>query len=156
MFYEKWNFSKPKYIHNVAELICKSRMNPDGNYLNWVWKDNKFYYLICAILNNSSDSNSEDIDSYSLTDVIYKIFKLNQIGDDIYQYSSSFIDDEHHALLIENNNFNSFFGITNNHYHPNEIASQYFEYYFYDIINQTQTLRTEGYKLFKNNIKTLI
>ena len=155
-FYNKWGFNKSKYIHNINEVFSKCRRNPDANDFNWIWKNNKFNYMICALLIDNSNSDRTDIDAYSLVDVSYKILKLNEIGENIYQYSDSFLDKEQHSTLKDNKSFNEFFGITNNHYHPNEIASQYLEHFFYDTIHNTQSLNTKGYKIFKKNIHVLV
>ena len=152
--YHIWGFKRPKYIHNINEILNNSRHNPDGNNLKWVWENNNNHYFMSAVYTDTEDEPE-------LTKVNYKIYKLKQLEDNIYQN----IDQDHiynnfnfnqNKLLDTNRDFQKYFGISNNHYHPNEIVAQYMEFAFYDVINQTQTIKTKGYQIFKNNLKKLI
>tara|TARA_B100000242_G_scaffold246472_1_gene187126 strand:+ start:189 stop:1385 length:1197 start_codon:yes stop_codon:yes gene_type:complete len=149
--YKKWGFEEPKYIHNINEILKSSRHNPDGNDLKWIWKNYQNHYFMSAVYKN--DDNQPD-----LTEVNYKIYKLNKLDNNIYQniepdtiYSN--FNDKQNSYLETNTDFQKYFGVSTNHYHPNELAAQYMEFAFYDVINQTQTIRTDAFNIFKKFIK---
>ena len=165
--YKKWGFTQPSYIHNSDEFFRVSRNNPDANDFNWIWNHNNVNYIIGASfnMNNNISINIFDndefkegtVDNLDLTDVSYKIHQLESIGEKIYkmgEYTSQNLDGS--SKNIKNNKpFNSYFGITNNHYHPNEMASQYLEFVFYDLVNNANSLDNKGYSIFKNHLKYL-
>ena len=122
LLYHKWGFIKPKYIHNSDTFFNINRSNPDGNDFDWVWcdKKNKKYFMIGAIYNNNPSN---------ILDVSYVSREITKSDKNIFNYSSIKKD----VLLLNNNGFNNYFNIYNNHYHPNEITSQYIEFYLNNI-----------------------
>ena len=149
--YKKYLFEEPKYIHNINEILKSSRHNPDGNDLKWIWKNYQNHYFMSAVYKN--DDNQPD-----LTEVNYKIYKLNKLDNNIYQniepdtiYSN--FNDKQNSYLETNTDFQKYFGVSTNHYHPNVFTAQYMEFAFYDVINQTQTIRTDAFNIFKKFIK---
>ena len=106
---------------------------------------------------DNDEFKEETVDNFNLTDVSYKIHQLEFIGEKIYKmgdYESQNLGKN--TTHIKNNKpFNNYFGITNNHYHPNEMASQYLEFVFYDLVNNTNSLYNKGYSIFKNHLKYL-
>ena len=149
--YYKWGFIKPKYIHNSETFFRMNRCNPDGNDLDWIWnyKKNNKYYMIGAIYNNENPSNILDVSYISRenTRSDRNVFNKKKKKKDI--------------LLYKNDGFTEYFNIFNNHYHPNEIASQYMEFYLNNILdgNNNDTLTnddSEAYKIFKGNIKKIL
>ena len=151
--YKEWGFKQPKYIHNINEILSSSRHNPDGTNLKWVWTHNMNHYFISAVY-KANGQNGEEPD---LTKVNYKIYKLNKLEENIFKNiepDNIFINTNNKNSLLEtNNNFQQYFGISMNHYHPNEIVAQYMEFVLHDTINQSTTIKTKGYHIFKNHLK---
>ena len=144
--YYKWGFTKGHYIHNCEEYFNKNRLNPDGTELNWLWKNNNKYYLFGAIFNN----NPSD-----LGDVSYLIREIKKTDQNVFNYSGDF-DKYPKISLFNHEGFMNYFGIINNHYHPNEIASQYFEYYLNDNLGEKDNFNPKGYKIFLKNIEYIL
>lgn len=146
--FHNMGFIKAKYIHNVMDLSMRNRCNPDGIDFNWVWfdKENNKYYLFGAIFNSENPKN--------LIDVSYQIVELQKLDNRIFSYSSN--SNNNYNTLTANESFNNYFGITNNHYHPNEIASQYLEYYLEEELYGENYLDVPGYTIFKKNIKSIL
>lgn len=120
LYTKAWNFVKvaggPNPIPGLETQITLARMNPDANDFCWIWHDvtTDKYYWINAIFTRA--------DPTSLLAVQYLAYPLDGRT---FRYLGS--------QPIELKNLSSFvnmFGIGYNHYHPNEIASQYAEYYF--------------------------
>ena len=172
--YKKWGFTQPSYIHNSDDFFRISRNNPDANDFKWVWNNNSLNYIIGAVFNMNSNMNSnsssnninvfdddefkeETIENLNLTNVSYKIHQLESIGENIYKINENTTQnlDGSSKNIKNNKQFNDYFGITNNHYHPNEIASQYLEFVFYDIVNDSKSLNNKGYIIFKNNLNII-
>jgi hypothetical protein len=172
--YKKWGFTQPSYIHNSDDFFRISRNNPDANDFKWVWNNNSLNYIIGAVFNMNSNMNSNSssnninvfdddefkegtIENLNLTNVSYKIHQLESIGENIYKINENTTQnlDGSSKNIKNNKQFNDYFGITNNHYHPNEIASQYLEFVFYDIVNDSKSLNNKGYNIFKNNLKII-
>ena len=145
--YYKWGFIKGSYIHNCFDYFNKNRHNPDGQYLNWIWKNNDKYFLFGAIFNNNNPSN--------LSDVSYSIREIKKTDNNIFNYSGDF-DKYPNNSLFNHKGFMNYFGIINNHYHPNEIASQYFEYYLNDNLGEKDNFNPKGYKIFLKNIEYIL
>jgi hypothetical protein len=147
--YNKWGFIKATHIHNINEYIYMNRLNPDGMKLDWIWNINNKYYLIGALFDSKKPT--------SLLSVSYKLKELNKTDNNIFNYASNNINNITGISLISSDLFMDYFGITNNHYHPNEIAAQYMEYYFSDILGDTSLGNEyEGYNIFKRNIKKIL
>ena len=140
--YKEWGFEKNNYIHNFSNFKEKNRHNPDGIELNWVLKINKKYYLIGAVYNNNPTN---------LNDVKYIANEILKIDNNIFNNIYKEIE------LYKFKKFMNFFGVTNNHYHPNEIASQYFEYYINEFfLNNNINNNTRAYNIFKKKINNIL
>jgi hypothetical protein len=148
--YYKLGFVKPKYIHNSHNFIMKNRCNPDGNDLSWVWnyKKNNTYYMIGAIYKNNNPTN--------IVDVSYISREITRSDKNIFNYSNIKED----VPLYNNDAFREYFNIFNNHYHPNEIASQYMEFYFNKILDNNDDDddddNSQGYKIFNKEIDKIL
>lgn len=141
-----------KNVHTIKGLeqnMFMSRHNPDGLDLNWIWcprnlyktTDDMSYFFITAKYPN--------IDNPSLTNVEYVAYSLNRDNSGTYYK----ITNRKPIKLSNLEIFKTHFGITNNHYHPNEIAAQYAEYYLDDSgVNKNYIDKTKrqnpGYKTF--------
>ena len=147
-----WNFiyvnDGLNNIQGLESIKNIARMNPDANDFNWVWLDNKSnkYYWINAIFNNVAPS--------SLLDVKYLAYPLIRIDknpgnkNQIFKYISS-----QPIELKVCSSFTNMFGIGYNHYHPNEIASQYAEYYFCSCPEEIKN--KPAYQAFVNWLETV-
>lgn len=132
LYTQSWHFKKvaggAKSILGLESQILLSRMNPDANDFCWVWLDNTTgkYYWFNAVFTQSAPS--------SLLAVQYLAYPLTQQQDGrTFRYLGS-QPIELKSLI----SFVNMFGIGYNHYHPNEIASQYAEYYFVENSSQIQ------------------
>jgi len=140
-FYNHLNFIKTGYIHNFEEIRQRNRHNPDGININWNWTDPNHggSYWIGAVFNYNT--------SNSIMDVKYLAYPLTKIENNHYRY------EEFQKTIPLNKfyQFNKFFGIDNNHYHPNEITAQYMENLYLG-----EDLKNVGYQKFKNKIDSLL
>jgi hypothetical protein len=142
--YKDWGFQSMSYQYlekNVpANIVSRIRVNPDElpHYRFWVWK-NKVIPLVV----------------YSSFDVT----KLNEIEFIGCNWENRTNPDEKKMTSVshleEFEEFNDFFGIDNNHYHPNEILAEYQSIYYTELqgenINE-ETRNSEGYKIYKKFI----
>ena len=144
--YYKWGFIKGRYIHNCENYFNRNRLNPDGTDLNWIWKRNDKYYIFGAIF---------DDDPSNLSDVSYTIREIKKTDRNVFNYSNDF-NIHPNKELIEHEEFMNYFGIINNHYHPNEIISQYFEYYLNDNLGEKDNFNPKGYQLFLQDIEKIL
>ena len=144
--YYKWGFIKGRYIHNCEDYFNRNRLNPDGTDLNWIWNKNDKYYIFGAIF---------DDDPSNLSDVSYTIREIKKTDRNVFNYSNDF-NIYPNKELIEHEEFMNYFGIINNHYHPNEIISQYFEYYLNDNLGEKDNFNPKGYQLFLQNIEKIL
>lgn len=140
-FYSNLNFIKVDYIHNFENIIEINRHNPDGLDLKWVLYDPDYdsYYWIGAVFSNNN--------SKTIKDVEYLAFPLTKINESKFKYEEI----EKSILLNKFTQFNNFFGIENNHYHPNEITAQYLENLYLG-----DNIKSDGYHKFKNKIDSLL
>lgn len=146
--FKNWGFIYySKGIHTIKGLEDKpiiSRHNPDGLDLNWIWKTpNLNYYWISAQFIRS--------DNITLTDVEYIAYQLEHDGNGNYFYLNKI------PIQIKTwNEFQRYFKINNNHYHPNEIAAQYAEYYQDDQLSNTESNYGKGYQIYFNHMNNLL
>ena len=148
--YGKWGFINATYIHNIKEYIYMNRLNPDGEKLDWIWNINNKYYLIGALFDSEKPN--------SLISVSYKLYELNKTDNKVFNYVSNNINNNNKGISLTSSElFMDYFGIINNHYHPNEITAQYMEYYLSDILGYS-SLGNEykGYNIFKSHIKKML
>jgi hypothetical protein len=124
LYIQNWDFKKvaggAKSILGLETQLSLARMNPDANDFCWIWLDNTTgkYYWINAIFIESAPK--------SLLAVQYLAYPvIRQQDGRTFRYLGS------QAIKLNSlTPFVNMFGIGYNHYHPNEIASQYAEYYF--------------------------
>lgn len=145
-FYDKlfhqWGFQSLSYDY-LSGMVSKSivsriRLNPDElpDYRFWVWRNQVIPMVIYNGFNISSIANVKTIGVKWLN---------NEESMDDYKPIEKFT------------NYNSFFAIRNNAYHPNEILAEYQSIYFTEIIGDSvssEILNSEGYKLYKQFMKT--
>ena len=141
--YKEWGFTIPKYINNIFHFKRLNRHNPDGIKVDWVWKNNNKYYLIGAVFNDNSNK---------LTDTDYIAKEITRVDANIFN------DNNNKTIYLHSfDNFINYFGINNNHYHPNEIAAQYFEYYINQtFLNNYVNIKNRGYLIFEKNIINIL
>jgi hypothetical protein len=135
--FHQWGFQSVsiQYLNQnlSSDVISRIRINPDElpNYRFWVWK-NKMMPLVVY--------SSTDVSG--INDIMY--IAIDWKNKKKYTYLEDYID------------FSDYFKIKNNHYHPNEILAEYQAIYFMELTNNiknTDILQSEGYKLFKQNLK---
>ena len=145
-FYTLWGFKKVGFIHNINDFLSKNRNNPDGNYFKWVWNNNGNDYIIGAIYNSDKPQN--------ILDVSYILKELKRTDNNVYNNSGNNND----TLLYSSNIYMDYFGILNNHYHPNEIMAQYMEYYYktHALNKNIEMDAYKAYNIFNNKIETLL
>jgi hypothetical protein len=140
--FNQWGFQSISYNY-LSGMVSKSivsriRLNPDElpDYRFWVWKNQLIPMAIYNGFDVSSISNVLNIGVKWLND--------DQLMSD-YKPLNNF------------DNYNTFFGIKNNVYHPNEILAEYQSIYFIEIIGESVSkdiLESYGYKLYKEFMKT--
>jgi hypothetical protein len=143
--YERWGFIHTTYIDNFVNIEQLNRENPDGRDIKWIWKQPnsrppKFYWF-GAVFKTDSPSR--------LSDVEYLIYPIYEIDSKNKQFK-----------LMENggsklelsacNEHNVFFGITNNHYHPNEIVAEYFAIWFKNMCGLNGGIQSDAYLIFES------
>ncbi len=145
--YREWGFKSLSYQYlekNVqTNIVSRIRVNPDElpHYRFWVWK-NKIIPL-----------------------VIYSSFEVTKINEIIFigcDWETGMNSDDkkiNSFSHLENyDEFNNFFGIDNNHYHPNEILAEYQSIYYSEIQGEKindEIINSEGYKIYKKFINKL-
>ena len=125
-----------QYLKNNLQdtITSRIRLNPDElpHYRFWVWKNQVLPLVI-----------------YSSFDVS-NINQVNYIGIDWNNKLKK-------KQLSDWNEYNEFFGISQNNYHPIEILAEYYSIYYQELIdkknNSTNTNTSQGYIIFKNYIK---
>ena len=125
-----------QYLKNNLQdtITSRIRLNPDElpHYRFWVWKNQVLPLVI-----------------YSSFDVS-NINQVNYIGIDWNNKLKK-------KQLSDWTEYNDFFGISQNNYHPIEILAEYYSIYYQELIdkknNSTNTNTSQGYNIFKNYIK---
>jgi hypothetical protein len=140
--YYKWGFINIDIntIKGFENIISRNRLNPDAIDCNWLWKspvDNNKYW-IGAVFNSITPDN--------LGDVSYVGIKIDMDNSGNHYYNGT--DSRNLNIWVD---FQDYFGIKNNHYHPNEIIAEYMGYYFnnnHGIIGNLKNKK--GYGVFIN------
>lgn len=137
--YFKWGFVYATELSGMESYLTRYRVNPDGMDNNWVWhtnNDNK-YYWIGALYNSVTPK--------SLTDVSYVAIPLTKTGSgNTFKYIGTTP-----VQISKLKQYQSYFNINENHYHPNEIAAQYAEYFFNtERVSDRYMMKYPGYALF--------
>ena len=154
--YEKWGFIYYKRgVHTIKGLernLALTRNNPDANDFNWIWKNNNKYYWISAIFVLQNGDGEKFL---NLTNAEYLAYEL-----EIDKNSNLYYLNKIPINLSKFKEFTSFFQISNNHYHPNEIAAQYAEYYYEDSLvgrnnSMSKYYKIPAYELYMNYFNNL-
>lgn len=134
--YRQWGFQSIslQYLKNNLQdsIVSRIRLNPDElpHYRFWVWKNQVLPLVI-----------------YSSFDVS-NINQVNYIGID--WNSNLKMKKKQLTDWIE---YNEFFGISRNNYHPIEILAEYYSIYYQELSNKNNSNKSQGYSIFKNYIK---
>lgn len=118
LYVNYWNFIKIKLDSKSKAFIKKyHRNNPDGMDFEWAMKTSKGPVILLAKYKNDNPSNLSFID--------YVYCPLQKNGS-VYSLQTPV----NWKQILELKDFNSFYGITGNYYHPNEISAEIISYYF--------------------------
>ena len=135
--FEQWGFTyypyKVETIKGLEQAVMLTRHNPDGLNLNWILTLDGNHYWIT--------SKYPDINEPKLTRADYLAYPLTKDNQGRYYYTGTTP-----TPLKDFNAFMEFFGIHNNHYHPNEISAQYAEYYLDDCMVKRNSKELTKYK----------
>jgi hypothetical protein len=133
--YNSWKFQSLSYQHLNCNfphhIIQRIRLNPDElpHYRFWVW-DNK---ILPLVLYESSKAKN-------VNDVVYIGVRWDKPHDKI-KAETDYLD--------RFSDYQDYFGITNNHYHPLEIQAEYQAVKFLEFIDQSISLKSPGYLQYK-------
>jgi hypothetical protein len=140
--YKEWGFQSMSYQYlekNVpTNIVSRIRVNPDElpHYRFWVWK-NKVIPLVI----------------YSS----FEVSKINQIEFIGCEWNGK-ENITNYSYLEDYDDFIDFFGITNNHYHPNEILAEYQSIYYTELQGEKvddDIINSDGYKIYKKFVAKL-
>jgi len=144
--YREWGFIKVDFMDNMNTILELNRNNPDGMEDKWIWVDrsqkgNLKYYWIGAIFNKLNPV---------INQVNYYAYQMNKV-ENTQENDLKIVrlSENPPILLSEFDSFNNYFGITNNHYHPNEIAAQYIEELYGESLTNDEHMSHPAYRLFK-------
>jgi hypothetical protein len=141
--YKEWGFQSMSYQYlekNIpTNIVSRIRVNPDElpDYRFWVWK-NKVIPLVV----------------YSS----FEVTKINQIEFIGCEWAKKGNEINNFSHLEDFEDFNLFFGIDNNHYHPNEILAEYQSIYYNELQGEKiseEITNSDGYKIYKKFINNL-
>ena len=145
--YREWGFVKVDFIDNMSHILQLNRNNPDGTYDKWVWVDRNQkgqlkYYWIGALIQNEKFPVINRVDYYA-----YQMNKVENTHEKDIKIVR--LSENPPIVLSEFQSFNDYFGITNNHYHPNEIAAEYLEEFYGEVLSDKGYCNSPGYQIFK-------
>ncbi len=143
--YEEWGFRYyNKQITGLENKYLLSRHNPDGMDLNWIWNNHNKAYWITAEYTN--------IESPNIHNVLYQAYPLHGGVSDDYYYTGS------NPIELKNfKEFQEYFNLKNNHYHPNEISANYSEFYMFSKTQGNYTSpNNKGYQIYKKHMDNYI
>jgi hypothetical protein len=145
--YTQWGFIQASELSGLESYLNLNRANPDGMSINWIWQspNTDKYYWIAAVYKSAAPN--------SLTAVDYLAVPVNKTSrENTFKYTGA--TPRQIATLAE---FRDYFGIDENHYHPNEIAAQYAEYYFSEDSDKKAAMnKYAGYNIFNMWVIQLI
>jgi hypothetical protein len=136
-------------IKGMETVITMNRNNPDGMSPNWLWYDklSNTYWWIGAIFQNITPSRLTDVNNVAL--------KLERGTDGTFYYLK-----QQPTLLDTLAQFNTFFGVNPNNYHPNEMTAKFSEWYLEYILGKSESEykyeKYEGFKKYKQHFEKLI
>ena len=138
--YKSWKFKLVKKINNYNKLSKRSRYNPDGLELKWVFNDK----IIPIAVYRDDASHIGDVD-------LIGIYCEKMAG----EYSIPVFPKTEYLLNIEE--FTNMFGyLGSNIYHPNELSAELISKHIVDLIFDETTYSSPALdkykKLFKNKI----
>ncbi len=145
--YEKWGFIHASYIDNFSNIEDHNRINPDGRDIKWIWRTpsaSQFvstYYWFGALFRNESPTRLSDVEY-----VIYPVYEIDGKNKKFKLMENGSI----HHQLSDSKEHKTYFNITNNHYHPNEIVAEYFSIWFKKMCGLHEGLNVEAYSLFES------
>jgi hypothetical protein len=157
ILYRQWGFKQVEHLNGMEDALYFNRINPDGLENNWLWR----YPIIEKSLNNKNHNNWYWIgavhspNSVNLRDVNYMAYPITMLEGNIASLNGI----KRPFPLYQLNDYNNFFGIDTNHYHPNEIVAEYMSIYYYtsidnklnkNIENIENIEKNKGYKIFIN------
>lgn len=107
------------------DIVSRIRINPDElpDYRFWVWR----------------------LEIIPL--VIYSSFEVKNINDVKY-IAIDWNKNDTYTNLANVPEYSEYFKISINHYHPNEILAEYYSLYYLEIIGESNTQSSEGYRKF--------
>tara|TARA_B100000029_G_scaffold476323_1_gene520365 strand:- start:287 stop:814 length:528 start_codon:yes stop_codon:yes gene_type:complete len=172
-FYEsRLYFVKAKEISNISKIHDIVRANPDGLEMMWVWDHPEatnpiWVNAVFDIIDNESYRKNK------LRKVRYIALPLNRqikkINKDKNGKKTIIYKHKKYKVIVEKgqpkviniedaSEFNHFFRITNNNYHPNEITAEYFRIYILNLIgkyNNQHIMDGEGMKSFISMVESI-
>ena len=151
--YQDWKFEKAK-IKGIEKHINNSRSNPDGDNHTWVFKyGDNFITPIAKFNDNNGNISSVD----------YLGIYLEPLNNDKDSFDYQILKDKNNQVvkqkLLEIKEFQQFFNINNNHYHPNEISAELISHFYIGKMGYKSDIETEysseGMKILEENISNL-
>lgn len=146
--YHTWGFIQATELSGLESYINLTRANPDGMSTEWVWHsdaDDKYYWIAAVY---------KSVTPNSLVDVNYLAIPVIRTSrENTFKYTGSTP-----RQLTTFTEFRDYFGIDENHYHTNEIAAQYAEYYFSGAGDKMpeHMQKYQGYNTFDNWLSKII
>ena len=146
--YHTWGFIQATELSGLESYINLTRANPDGMSTEWVWHsdtDDKYYWIAAVY---------KSVTPNTLTDVNYLAIPVIRTSrENTFKYTGSTP-----RQLTTFTEFRDYFGIDENHYHTNEIAAQYAEYYFSGAGDKMpeHMQKYPGYNTFDNWLSKII
>ena len=145
--YREWGFIKVDFMDNMGHILELNRNNPDGMQDKWVWVDRSQrgqlkYYWIGALIKTEPYPVINQVNYYA-----YQMNKIENTHEKDIKIVR--LSENPPILLSEFDSFNNYFGITNNHYHPNEIVAQYVEEFYGEVLSEKIYNTSPAYEIFK-------
>ena len=127
-------------LQGLENIYIRNRTNPDGLNIKYLWTDEKTgkKYWIGAVFNNLAPTSL-------INDINYIACEMRSDSANIYKFTGTILN------ISSFTNYNNFFCINNNNYHPNEIIAEYMTIYM-----NKKGKECMGYKIFLNHITKLI
>lgn len=144
LYTSQWGFKHIEYIDNFENIKARNRENPDGTDILWIWispsKPHQAFW-IGAVFNSYKPKALNDVEYLA-----YPVYEI--IKDRHYKLG------EQPSIQLQNfNEFQHFFNLTRNNYHPNEIVAEYMNVWFHEELNlsysQPETTKSVAYLKFK-------
>ena len=140
----RWYFIYADQIDLSDDIKQRIRLNPDGLETMWIWKYPSLNYglWINAIFDSQNEKNLRNTKYVGIPVIKKKNYdKSYRIDDKISKP----------IPLSEIKEFNDFFQLKNNNYHPNEIMAEYFKFYtlyHLGLYDDDKVIKSEGMTRF--------